>query len=146
MIWQVSEAEFVSGYDLHLRSRVDAQSPAEAEEAELMKKQRECEDAMLQWRMPPELENQVSVLVAEYSHLELGDFADLTGGGGFKIGDTARRAISLNQLIILAAHVIRRLESNREKWMVKKYVDGVATDHCVTSAYEVCALPCRGAH
>ena len=60
--------------------------------------------------------------------------------GGFKIGDTAERAISLRQLIILAAHVVHRVESHREKWMVKKYVDGVATDHCVTSAYEVCAL------
>ena len=115
----------MAGYDLYLRSQFEAQD---------------------RWRMPPELENQVSVLVAQYSHLELGDFTDLSGGGGFKIGDTARRAISLNQLIILAAHVIRRLENNREKWMVKKYVDGVPTDHCVTSAYEVCALPCRGPH
>ena len=96
--------------------------------------------------MPPELDKQISLLVADYSHLELGDFTDLSGGGGFIIGATEKRAISLNQLIILAAHVIRRLGSNREKWMVKKYVDGVATDHCVTSAYEVCALPCRGAH
>jgi hypothetical protein len=61
---------------------------------------------------------------------------------GFEIRQTEKRAISLNQLIILAAHVIRRLQSNVEKWMVKKYVDGVATDHCVTSAYEVCSLLC----
>ena len=81
-------------------------------------------------------------LVAEYSHLGVGDFTDLSGGGGFKIEDTAKRAISLSQLLILAAHMIRRVETNREKWMVKKYVDGVATDHCVTSVYEVCAFPC----
>ena len=92
---------------------------------------------MLQWRLPPELDKQISELVAEYSHLEVGDFTDLSRGGGFKIGDSAKRAIDLRQLMILAAHVFRRLERNGEKWMVKKYVDGVATDHCVTSAYEV---------
>jgi hypothetical protein len=97
---------------------------------------------MLQWRLPPELDKQISELVAEYSHLEVGDFTDLSRGGGFKIGDSAKRAIDLRQLMILAAHVFRRLERNGEKWMVKKYVDGEPTDHCVTSAYEVRALPC----
>ena len=111
----------MAGYDLYLRGQFEAQD---------------------RWRMPPELDKQVADLVAQYSHLGIGDFTDLSGGGGFKIQDTAKRAISLSQLLILAAHVVRRVETNREKWMVKKYVDGVATDHCVTSAYEVCALPC----
>ena len=95
--------------------------------------------------MPPELDEQVAVLLAEYAHLGVGDFADLSSGDGFKIQDTAMRAISLAQLMMLAAHIVRRVEANREKWIVKKYVDGVAIDHCVTSAYEVCAATKRGA-
>ena len=95
--------------------------------------------------MPSELDEQVGVLVAEYAHLGVGDFADLSSGGGFKIQDTAKRAISLQQLVTLAAHIVRRVEVNREKWIVKKYVDGVATDHCVTSAYEVCGAAKRAA-
>ena len=94
--------------------------------------------------MPPELDEQVAVIVAEYAHLGVGDFADLSSGAGFKIQNTAKRAISLAQLMMLAAHIIRRVEVNREKWIVKKYVDGVATDHCVTSAYEVRAADKRG--
>ena len=95
--------------------------------------------------MPPELDEQVAVIVAEYAHLGVGDFADLSSGAGFKIQNTAKRAISLAQLMMLAAHIIRRVEVNREEWSMKKYVDGVATDHCVTSAYEVCAAAKRGA-
>ena len=118
----LSEREFVAGYDLYLRSQFEAQD---------------------RWRMPPELDREVSELVAQYSHLEVGDFTDLTCGGGFKIRQTEKRATSLNQLIILAAHVVRRVQNNREKWMVqKKCSDGSWVDHCVTSAYEVCALPC----
>ena len=95
--------------------------------------------------MPTELDEQVAVLVAEYAHPGLGDFADLPSGGGFKIQDTAKRAISLAQLVMLAGHIVRRVKVNREKWIVKKYAAGVATDHCVTSAYEVCAAAKRGA-
>ena len=95
--------------------------------------------------MPPELDEQVAVIVAEYAHLGVGDFTDLSSGDGFKIQDTAKRAINLQQLVTLAAHIVRRVEVNREKWIVKKYVDGVATDHCVTSAYEVCGAAKRAA-
>ena len=114
----------------------------EAAEAERAK---EFEEAMDRWRLPPELDEQVAVLVAQHADLGLGDFADLSSGGGFKIQDTAKRATSLSQLMTLAAHIIRRVEVNREKWIMKKYVDGVATDHCVTSAYEVRAAAKRGA-
>jgi hypothetical protein len=118
----LSEREFVAGYDLYLRSQFEVQD---------------------QWRLPPELDREVAELVAQYSHLEMGDFTDLTCGGGFKIRQTEKRATSLNQLIILAAHVVRRVQNNREKWMVKKKCsDGSWVDHCVTSAYEVWALPC----
>ena len=117
----------------------------EAEDPERVKQREEFEEAMDRWRLPPELDEEVRVLVAQYADLGLGDFADLSNGGGFKIQDTARRATSLRQLIALAAHIIRRVEVNREEWSMKKYVDGVATDHCVTSAYEVCTAAKRGA-
>ena len=119
-----------------------AKKQAEAAEAERAK---EFEEAMDRWRLPPELDEQVAVLVAQHADLGLGDFSDLSSGGGFKIQDTAKRATSLSQLMTLAAHIIRRVEVNREKWIMKKYVDGVATDHCVTSAYEVRAAAKRGA-
>ena len=118
---------------------------AEDAEAERVKQRQEFEEAMDRWRLPPELDKQVAVLVAQHADLGLGDFADLSSGGGFKIQDTAKRATSLSQLMTLAAHIIRRVEVNREEWIMKKYVDGVATDHCVTSAYEVCAAAKRGA-
>ena len=117
----------------------------EAEEAERVKQRQEFEEAMDRWRLPPELDEQVAVLIAQHTDLGLGDFSDLSSGGGFKIQDTAKRAISLSQLMTLAAHIVRRVEVNREEWIMKKYVDGVATDHCVTSAYEVCAAAKRGA-
>jgi len=124
---------------------------AEAERKQLADPKRwfgrreEFEEAMDRWRLPPELDEEVAILVAQHADLGLGDFADLSNGGGFKIQDTARRATSLRQLVTLAAHIIRRVEVNREEWSMKKYVDGVATDHCVTSAYEVCAAAKRGA-
>ena len=105
----------------------------------------EFEEAMDRWRLPPELDKEVRVLVAQHADLGLGDFADLSNGGGFKIQDTAKRATSLRQLVTLAAHIIRRVEVNHERWIMKKYVDGVATDHRVTSPYEVCAVAKRGA-
>ena len=112
----------MGGYDLYLRNQFEAQD---------------------QWRLPQELDREVSELVAQYSHLEVGEFTDPTGGGCFEIRQTEKRATSLRQLIILAAHVVRRVQKNREKWMVqKKCSDGSWVDHCVTSAYEVSALPC----
>ena len=122
-----------------------AKKQAEDAEAERVKQRQEFEEAMDRWRLPPELDEQVAVLVAQHADLGLGDFADLSSGGGFKIQDTAKRATSLSQLMTLAAHIIRRVEVNREKWIMKKYVNGDATDHCVTSAYEVCAAAKRGA-
>ena len=118
---------------------------AEAEEAERVKQRQEFEEAMDRWRLPPELDEEVAALVAQHADLGLGDFADLSAGGGFKIQDTAKRATSLRQLMALAAHIIRRVEVNREEWIMKKYVDGVATDHCVTSPYEVRTIVKRGA-
>ena len=117
----------------------------EAEDLERVKQQQEFEAAMYRWRLPPELDKEVRVLVVQHADLGLGDFADLSSGGGFKIQNTAKRATSLRQLVTLAARIIRRVQVNREKWIMKKYVDGVATDHRVTSAYEACAAAKRGA-
>ena len=115
-----------------------AEEQAEAAETERLKQQEEFEGAMERWRMPPDLDEQVAVLVAQHAGLGLGDFSDLSAGGGFEISDTAKRAISLSQLTTLAAHLVRRVKVNQEQWMMQKYVAGVATDHRVTSAYEVC--------
>ena len=114
---KVSEEEFVAGYDLYLRSLHEAKDP---------------------WRMPPELDEQVSGFVGKHAHLPLGDYTDLSGGGGCEITDTARRAMSLLQLVMVAAHMTRRVVNNREKWNVKRVEQGGKwVDHIVTSAYEV---------
>ena len=138
---EAAETELVKQQEQIERAR----KQAEDAEAERVKQRQEFEEAMDRWRLPPELDEQVAVLVAQHADLGLGDFSDLSSGGGFKIQDTAKRATSLSQLMTLAAHIIRRVEVNREKWIMKKYVDGVATDHCVTSAYEVRAAAKRGA-
>ena len=93
------------------------------------------------WRMPPELDQLLQLHVIEYAHLAVDDFTDLSDGGGRKIPDTARRAIRLEQLDLLAAHMIRRVVNNREKWMVKRFPGGVMEDHCITSAYGVLRAP-----
>ena len=113
---KVSEEEFVAGYDLYLRSLHEAKDP---------------------WKMPPELDEQVSRFVGKHAHLPLGDYTDLSGGGGCEITDTARRAMSLLQLAMVAAHMVRRVVNNREKWDVKRFEGGKWVDHIVTSAYEV---------
>ena len=90
------------------------------------------------WRMPPELDEQVSGFVGKHAHLPQGDYTDLSGGGGCEITDTARRAMSLLQLVMVAAHMTRRVVNNREKWNVKRVEQGGKwVDHIVTSAYEV---------
>ena len=117
---KVSEEEFVAGDDLYLRNLHQAK-----------------------WRMPPELDEQVSGFVGKHAHLPLGDYTDLSGGGGCEITDTARRAMSLLQLVMVAAHMTRRVVNNREKWNVKRFKRGkwfkgeTMVDHIVTSAYEV---------
>ena len=135
--WHMKQAEAVEA--------ARAEEQADAAETERLKQQEEFEGAMERWRMPPDLDEQVAVLVAQHAGLGLGDFSDLSAGGGFEISDTAKRAISLSQLTTLAAHLVRRVEVNQEQWMMTKYVGGVATDHRVTSAYEVCATAKRGA-
>ena len=54
---KLSESESVAGYDMFLRSQFEVHD---------------------RWRLPPELDREVSELVAQYSHLEMGDFTDLT--------------------------------------------------------------------
>ena len=92
--------------------------------------------------MPPELDKKLTAIAAQYAHLGEGEFTDLTRAGGCEIADTARRAISLEQLDLLAAHMIRRVANNREKWTVKRFPDGggKGVDHCIKSAYEVLQL------
>ena len=113
---KVSEDEFMSGYDQYLRSKYEARDP---------------------WRLPPELDVQVASFVEEYAHLGVDDYSDLSGGGGCEIRDTARRAISLLQLVMLAAHMVRRVTNRLEKWVVDRYEAGVKVEHWATSPYEV---------
>ena len=62
------------------------------------------------------------------------DFSDLVGpNGNVSIADTAKRAITLDQLTVLVAHVRRRIEGG-ETWPVKRFVSGAMVDAVVSDA------------
>ena len=73
---------------------------------------------------------------------EFGDlFHDLFSGPGCSIPDSALRAISLDQLDLVLAHVIRRLAGG-EVWKVSRFKDGqmspeVLTDPANAQLYDV---------
>lgn len=65
------------------------------------------------------------------------DFSDLAGpNGNVCIPDTAKRAITLDQLTVLVRHTRRRIEGG-ETWPVKRYVSGAMIDSIVSDPKEV---------
>lgn len=65
------------------------------------------------------------------------DFSDLAGpNGNVSIADTAKRAITLDQLTVLVAHTRRRIEGG-ETWPVKRFVSGAMVDAIVSDAKDV---------
>lgn len=70
------------------------------------------------------------------------DWSDLLPeGGGCEILDTARRAIALDQLHQIVAHFSRRIDAG-ERWRVRRYWNGVCTEHEIITPDEVNLYDC----